>query len=73
MPRRKASRVRHRVTFTTEQREIGNTPMKIIARKGTQRVGRLFIARGGVSWYPRNAKVGHEFTWEAFSRQMAKP
>ena len=73
MPKSRASRVqRHRVTFTTADREVGKAPMSFVVRRGNRVVGTMRVRRGGVEWFPRKTRFGYKFSWEAFARQLAK-
>ena len=73
MPRQRSQRrKKHRVTFTTADREVGQAPMKFIVRRENRLIGTMYVRRGGIGWFPRRARRGYDFTWEALARHLAK-
>jgi hypothetical protein len=57
----------HAVTLTTTAEIVlGNVDYVFKVYADNEKFGELHISRGGVDWWPRDAKIGHAITWEQF-------
>ena len=63
----------HRVTVTSPPRELGNSDTVYHVFADGEKLGELRISRGGVDWWPRDAKRhGELLTWEQFAARMER-
>lgn len=62
----------HRVTVTSPKREVGNSDSVYRVYDDDGKIGELRISRGGVEWWPRDAKRGKLLSWEQFSSKMRR-
>jgi hypothetical protein len=64
----------HRVTLTrTAPYDIGNADIEIEIFADDGKLGELHISRGGVDWWPRDAKQNKiELTWEQFRDRLER-
>jgi hypothetical protein len=63
----------HRVIVTAPPRELGNVDAVYEVFSDNGKLGELRISRGGVDWWPRDAKRhGELLTWEQFAARMER-
>jgi hypothetical protein len=63
----------HRVTVTSPPRELGSADAVYEVFADGEKFGELRISRGGVDWWPRDAKTrGELLTWEQFAIRRAR-
>jgi hypothetical protein len=60
----------HDVDITIPTKSVVNADVIFEVASDGLKLGELRVSRGGVDWYPRNAKVPYKFTWEQFSRLL---
>lgn len=61
MSRRKRSR--HDVEFEVPALALRKSDVVCRVYRNDELVGRLFVSRGAIVWYPKNWKVGRKLTW----------
>jgi len=60
---------RHEVKFSVRERSIENRDVVFKVFSDEQRLGDLYISRGGVDWRPRSKQSAHyKFNWEKFAQ-----
>lgn len=65
----------HRVDLTLPTRpvDIGNGDGRLAIYADGEKLGELGLSRGGVTWWPRDAKRSSaDLTWEQFAAMMAQ-
>jgi hypothetical protein len=60
----------HDVSFTLPEQPLGKVNVNFLVKKNDTVLGRLQLSRGGVDWYPKNAKVPKKFSWAKFAAQL---
>lgn len=50
--------------------DIASSDASITVYADNAKLGELGISRGGVSWWPRDAKRSVDLTWEQFARMI---
>jgi hypothetical protein len=60
----------HNVYVRQPKREVINADMKFSITEDGEKLGELWISRGGVEWWPRNAKKSVVMSWQVFKRRM---
>lgn len=64
----------HRVKMHMPSREVGNAETIFEAWKGKTRIGCLCVSKGGVKWWPSDAKKSRNLTWWRLGQRiMAEP
>lgn len=64
----------HDVTFSVRERSIENRNIVFKVFSDGQRLGDLYVSKGGVDWRPRSKQSAHfRFSWEQFVQQIGKP
>jgi hypothetical protein len=49
-------------------KQVLNKDVRFIIRSDNAKLGELLISKGGVDWYPVNAKTAITRTWKQFAR-----
>ncbi len=63
----------HRVVVTAPPRELGSVDAVYEVFADGEKFGELRISRGGVDWWPRDAKKrGELLTWEQFATRIER-
>lgn len=62
----------HRVVVTAPPRELGSSDAVYEVFADGEKFGELRISRGGVDWWPRDAKRGELLTWEQFAARVER-
>ncbi len=62
----------HRVIVRAPPRELGNSDVVYEVFADGEKFGELRISRGGVDWWPRDARRGELLTWEQFAVRMER-
>jgi hypothetical protein len=60
----------HSVHVRQPQREVVNADMEFAIFEDGEKFGELWISKGGIEWWPRNAKKSVRMGWETFRRRM---
>jgi hypothetical protein len=50
--------------------EVGNVDVVFEVRDGAALLGRMEISKGGIDWYPNNARKPRTVTWASFHTYM---
>jgi hypothetical protein len=50
--------------------EVGNVDVVFEVRDGGALLGRMKISKGGIDWFPNNARKPRTITWSNFSVYM---
>ena len=53
----------HNVEFMVPQRELGKVDIEFIISKDGGQLGKINISKGGIDYYPKNAKKPIRMTW----------
>jgi hypothetical protein len=62
--KRKTKRARHSVEFEVPPLALRKSDVVCKVFRDAELVGRLFVSRGAIVWYPKNWKVGRKLTWD---------
>ncbi|HEV3091436.1 MAG TPA: hypothetical protein VGX91_08360 [Candidatus Cybelea sp.] len=63
----------HRVVVRSPARELGSADAVYEVYADGEKLGELRVSRGGVDWWPRDAKRhGELLTWEQFATRMER-
>lgn len=63
----------HRVVVTSPPRELGSSDAVYEAFADGEKFGELRVSRGGVDWWPRDAKSrGEQLTWEQLAARIER-
>lgn len=52
--------------------DIGNGDVSLSVYADNEKLGELGLSRGGVSWWPRDAKKPIDLTWEQFAKRIVQ-
>jgi len=59
----------HAVVLNTKAEiPVGNVDYVFQVFSDSEKFGELHISRGGVDWWPRDAKIPHAISWEDFAK-----
>lgn len=62
--------MKHDVTFSIPQRELGNADIEFKVKKDGQQFGTLKVSKGSIVWVPNNASYGYKIKWDKFDELM---
>ena len=62
----------HKVFFSVPAKELHNTDLVFSISEDGQKLGELRISRGGVDWWPRDAKKKRQFSWKQLASRLEK-
>jgi hypothetical protein len=60
----------HTVSVRQPKREVINADVKFSIFDDGVKMGELWISKGGIEWWPRNAKKSIPMSWDAFRRRI---
>jgi len=59
----------HKVSLTIPHTiDIGNVDVEFEVRDGKNLMGKVKISKGGIDWWPANARRKRSATWEQFAQ-----
>jgi hypothetical protein len=58
----------HQVNFGIPERDLGKVDIDFVVIRDGSRLGRLKISKGGLDYYPRNAKKPITKSWTQLDR-----
>jgi hypothetical protein len=70
--KKKRSVIRHTATANVQLHDLAKAGASIEIRvsRDEERIGRLVIGRGSITWYGRKWKSGRKFSWSRFADVM---
>lgn len=72
MTKKKRAIIRHTATANVQLHDLAKAGASIEIRvsRDEERIGRLVIGRGSITWYGRKWKHGRKFPWSRFAEVM---
>ena len=67
---------RHNIDFEVPRNVVRNTDVEFVVHSNDERLGKLGVSRGSVSWIPANHSTAFHLTWERFDeliRERGRP
>lgn len=61
--------MKHDVTFTIPERDLGKADVKFEVKRGPK-IGTLKVSKGGVEWVTRDYTIGKFLSWKDFDDLM---
>jgi hypothetical protein len=62
----------HNVEFVLPQRDLGKVDIEFIITKDNVQLGKMKISKGGVDYYPKNAKKPIKKNWSQLDAMFQK-
>ena len=60
----------HDIKFSIPEKDLGNVDTSFSIKEDGKQLGTLDISKGGVDWYPKNAKVAKSFSWSKLAELL---
>lgn len=61
---------KHKVFFQLPKRELGKSDLIFEVFSDDEKFGTITISKGGLEWYPSNAKKPFRLEWSQFDRAI---
>ena len=60
----------HKVTMRQNSSTVVNTDVEFSVIDGGKKLGELHISKGGIEWFPNNARYSRVISWKKFAEYM---
>ncbi len=60
----------HDIKFSIPEKDLGNVDISFSIKEDGKQLGKLDVSKGGIDWYPKNAKVAKSFSWSKLAELL---
>lgn len=63
---------KHDIKFSIPEKDLGNVDLSFSIKRDDEQLGRLYISKGGIDWYAKNAKSPKCFSWSKLAELLSE-
>lgn len=60
----------HDIKFSIPEKDLGNVDISFSIKEDGKQLGALAISKGGIDWYPKNAKTPKRISWSKLAELL---